>query len=63
MIARVSSWSSASRARIFLALSNSGCQAASWAGVSRRVMVLPLILTLVVNSVGDLGSGGVALPL
>jgi hypothetical protein len=44
-------------------LSNSGCQAASWAGVSRRVMVLPLILTLVVNSVGDLGSGGVALPL
>jgi RNA polymerase sigma-70 factor (ECF subfamily) len=44
MISRVRSWSSASRARSFLALSNSGWYSVSSAGVSRLVTVLPPIL-------------------
>jgi hypothetical protein len=44
MICRVRSWSSVSRARIFFALSNRGCQAASSASVRRRVTVFPPIL-------------------
>ena len=43
-MSRVRSWSSASSVLILRALSNRGCQSASSASVSRRVVVLPPIL-------------------
>src|SRR6266571_1105509 len=59
MTCRVRSWSSASRARSFLALSNSGWYSASSRGVSRRVTVLPPILR-VHSAYGPCSRGGSA---